>query len=428
LSGTLVANLGLRPEVWLFLSVLACLTLFFKFNRVWSMRNLDLLLLFALAPGMLRLVGGDGRSWGAFLWLFVASGLWLARCLVDLGLPRRPALEPNLNASGLTCLAVGVLGLMVAETISLPVGEEAARNPAGPRASGAEQPQARPNPPSEIAVPMTNVLKHVPLPDPIRRRHPYVVLSRILSVLAHLGIVAALLSIGSKLFERPIAGLAMAVCYLILPYTRFALVDHVQLMPAALVVAALAFYSRPIRAGALIGLASGGMPACLALVPLWAGFYRGRGALPFMATALGVLAFGAILGWMIPGLGDWAPALEWQTLWGSGLIPGVEAPAAGSFWSGIDALYRLPVLILYASLVGITAFLPWQKDLNALICLSAALLVAAQFWYLGAGGTLVILYEPLVLLMMFRPNLAAKRALPRPDRAASKAANLAATV
>ena len=50
-NGSLVTDLGLTPEVWLFMSLLGCVTLFFKFSRFWSVRNLDLLLLFVLAPG-----------------------------------------------------------------------------------------------------------------------------------------------------------------------------------------------------------------------------------------------------------------------------------------------------------------------------------------------------------------------------------------
>ena len=57
MRGTLVSDLGLDPEVWLFLSFLGCITLFFKFSRVWSVRNLDLLLLFVLVPGMMLIVG-----------------------------------------------------------------------------------------------------------------------------------------------------------------------------------------------------------------------------------------------------------------------------------------------------------------------------------------------------------------------------------
>ena len=106
MNSSLVTDLGISPGVWLFLSLLFCVTVFFKFGRFWSVRNLDLLLAFAIAPGMLWLVGSDPQPWVAFVWLFVGSGLWLLRCLLDLGMPRRPLLEPNLNMSGLVCLAI----------------------------------------------------------------------------------------------------------------------------------------------------------------------------------------------------------------------------------------------------------------------------------------------------------------------------------
>ena len=104
------------------------------------------------------------------------------------------------------------------------------------------------------------------------------ILSRVLASLAHLGLVSGLIAVGWWHFERPIAGLAVATCYLLLPYTRIALVDSGQLVPAALIVAAIAVYTRPALAGALIGLAAGWMPACLGLIALWAGFYRGATA------------------------------------------------------------------------------------------------------------------------------------------------------
>jgi hypothetical protein len=92
-NGSLVADLGIGPEVWLFVTLLLCVTLFFKFGRFWSVRNLDLLLVFALAPGMMMLVGHHrGAAWWPFVWLFLGSLLWLIRCFVDLGLTRRPAL------------------------------------------------------------------------------------------------------------------------------------------------------------------------------------------------------------------------------------------------------------------------------------------------------------------------------------------------
>jgi hypothetical protein len=418
-SGSLVANLGVGPGIWLVLSLLLCLTLFFKFSRVWSVRNLDLLLLFALAPGMMALVGnGDRQPWNAFVWLFVGSALWLGRCLFDLGLSRRPLLEPNLNSAGLACLAFGVLGLLLAETVNLPVDEGTARNPAEPRS----KPGDRANPPpagsTVLSAPVKEVIASAPLPSALKRNPPQVILSRVLASLAHLGLVASLIVVGWKGFDRLITGLAVATCYLLLPYTRIALVDSGQLIPAALIVAALAVYHRPALAGALIGLAAGWLPACVGLVPLWAGFYRGRGALRFLVTCLIVIATCFALAIIIPDLAVWARALGARSLREAGLWPGVEAPRSGSFWAGIDASYRLPVLILYLALVAVTTIWPTEKNLGELIALSAALLVASQFWYLDEGGTLVLLYLPLVVLMMFRPNLALKRPLARPPKPA----------
>lgn len=417
MSGSLVANLGVEPKIWLFLSLLSCLTFFFKFSRVWSVRNLDLLLLFALAPGMMHLVGNSRQPWIAFVWLFVGSALWLVRSLCDLGLSRRPVLEPNLNAAGLACLAIGVLGLLVTETVNLPVGEGAARNPAEPRSKQGEAAKGKAADSSPLSDPVNQVIQNAPLPKALKLNPPQVILSRVLASLAHLGLVAGLIVMGWKHFDRLNSGLAMATCYLLLPYTRIAVVDSGQLVPAALIVAALACYMRPAVAGALLGLASGWLPACLGLLPLWAGFYRGRGMSRFLGTSVGVAVACGLLARSVPDLADWARALGARSLAEAGMLPGIEAPHAGSFWSGIDDSYRLPVLILYLALVVVSTFWPAEKNLGELIALSAALLVASQFWYLDEGGTLVLLYLPLVLLMMFRPNLATRRPQPLAARA-----------
>ena len=94
-----------------------------------------------------------------------------------------------------------------------------------------------------------------------------------LASLAHLGLVLGLLGIGWRHFDRPLTGMAMAACYLLLPYTRMALVDSGQLIPSALIIAAVFWHLRPALAGALIGLAAGWMPACLGLIALWCGFF-----------------------------------------------------------------------------------------------------------------------------------------------------------
>jgi hypothetical protein len=111
----------------------------------------------------------------------------------------------------------------------------------------------------------------------------------------------------------------------------------------------------------------------------------------------------------ITPLADWARSLGARSLAEAGMLPGIEAPHAGSFWTGVDPAFRLPVLIAYLAFALAAAVWPGGKNLAHLIALSAALLVASQFWYLDAGGTMVLLYLPLAILMAFRPNLSQAR-------------------
>ncbi len=405
MNGSLVGDLGLGPEVWLFLSLLGCLTLFFKFTRVWSIRNLDLVLLFVLAPGMMLISGKQtSHPWTAYLWLFAGSFLWIIRCMMDLGLARRPLLEPNLNMSGLVCLSAGILGLLVVETVSLPVEDGAARNPAEP-ASREDRPPAS----SDIPA-VKKMITIAPLPPSLKRELPQVIVSRVLASLAHVGLVLSLVGIGWRLFGQRSTGLAMAACYLLLPYTRMAVVDSGQLIPAALITAAVLFHERPMVAGAFIGLAAGWIPACLGLVALWTGYYAPRrSAWRFVLVAAAVVSVCALLGWLVPTLAEWARDLGARSISEVGMLPHFEPRGTSSFWVGIDSSYRLPVLIVYLALVILTSLWPDRKSLGELIALSAALLVASQFWYLEKGGTLVMLYIPMILAMMFRPTSSSRR-------------------
>jgi hypothetical protein len=408
-NSSLVTDLGLGPEIWIFLTLLGCVTLFFKFSRIWSVRNLDLLLLFVLAPGMMLLVGkSEQNSWVAYLLLFIGSGLWLVRCGADLGLARRPLLEPNLNASGLLCLSLGILGLLLAETVSLPVEEGAARNPAEP--SGRED-RSAPGPGDNNAT-AKQLIEIAPLPSALKRQPALVILSRVLASFAQLGLGLGLLGIGWRHFDRPLTGMAMVACYLLLPYTRMALVDSGQLIPSALIVAAVFWHLRPALAGALIGLAAGWMPACLGLIALWCGFFRGRGAIKFVTVAVAVVVCCALFGRFGPALvGNWARGLGARSIAEVGLLPHFQPKSEGGFWVSIDSSYRLPVLIAYLALVILFSIWPADKNLAELISLSALLLVASQFWYLEKGGTLVMLYLPLAIAMMFRPTLTIRRPL-----------------
>ena len=94
-----------NAPTWFYFSALLAVALFVKFSRLLSVRNWDVLTLYLLMPGLLLLVESGGASRWGYLWLECASGYFLARCLVDLALVRRPALSPNLNLAGLAWLA-----------------------------------------------------------------------------------------------------------------------------------------------------------------------------------------------------------------------------------------------------------------------------------------------------------------------------------
>jgi hypothetical protein len=75
-----------NPTTWFYFASLLSIALFFKFNRLWSIRNLDLLGLILLAPGILAVEYGGYKANLAdqqlgFVWVFVVTGWFLARML-----------------------------------------------------------------------------------------------------------------------------------------------------------------------------------------------------------------------------------------------------------------------------------------------------------------------------------------------------------
>src|SRR5262245_5962214 len=102
-----------NATTWYYFSWLLAVALFFKFSRVLSVRNLDVLSLFLLGPGLLLLVESRGTSWYGYLWLLGGSLYFLVRCVLDLALVRRPALGFNLNFAGLAWLGLALYVCLV---------------------------------------------------------------------------------------------------------------------------------------------------------------------------------------------------------------------------------------------------------------------------------------------------------------------------
>ena len=117
-----------NPTSWAYLSSLLMLALCFKFNRVFSMRNVDLFLLILLAPGLLlvqwawenKTIADNALQieYFGFLWLLTVELLLLGRMLFDNTMVRRPLLDPNLNAAGLLFMGSSLLFFLMANVVT----------------------------------------------------------------------------------------------------------------------------------------------------------------------------------------------------------------------------------------------------------------------------------------------------------------------
>jgi len=99
---------------------------------------------------------------------------------------------------------------------------------------------------------------------------------------------------------------------------------------------------------------------------------------------------------VLAGLQSTLNLAEWQA-W--------KVPTTEGFWKGIHWAYRIPVFVAFLAFVITTFFWPAPKNLAHLLALSAAVLIGIQFWYADQGGVYVLWYLPILMLMVFRPNL-----------------------
>jgi hypothetical protein len=397
-----------NATTWFYFSALLAVALFFKFNRLLSIRNSDVLSLFLPMPGFL-LLGQHGVSpfWG-YLWLLAASGYFLLRCLFDLTLVRRPALSPNLNFGGLVWLA----GALFVSLIAV-----ASRHPNTQAKPANETPNHRETSPGTIE-PMRKLGEEVirkQAPPEVDQELLELAVERGLTVFCHLCIALGLILIGWRHFEDLHAGMAAATFYLLLPYTYLLMPrtplgvgrwDHAW--PMALMIWMVLFFRRPTLAGIFLGLAAGTVFFPVLIFPVWLSFYRDRGArrfaLSFVISAGLCLAIIGLILW-INGVLPPTVLSGWKL---SAWLPWSPPDAdMGGVWQDKTShwAYRLPIFLAYIAFVGTTAFWPAPKNLAHVLALTAAVLIGIQFWYADQGGVYVLWYLPLLLLLVFRPNL-----------------------
>ena len=335
-----------------------------------------------------------------FLYLLTIQAFILVRMMLDPIMSRRPLLDPNLTAGGLMFLGISLFVFMMANVVR-----------SDPQTQYNQGPELGPGYammrmlPSIPTLPNSNQLDGFPAdirPEPTAAEKQLAVVAKVLAILAHLGIVSAIILISNRHFGNTRAGVGCATLYLILPYTAqmTGRVDHA--LPAAFLLWAILTYRRPLIAGMFVGLAGGLVYYPLFLLPLWISFYWKRGVRNFMIGTASMLALLMLALWFDDSstLAD-----HLQHMYGV-LSPLREVETLQGLWAlGLNPFWRLPVIVAYVILSAFFAIWPAQKNLGTILSGSAALMIAAQFWHGESGGLYIAWFLPLLLLTIFRPNL-----------------------
>jgi hypothetical protein len=401
-----------NAATWFYFSLLLTVALFFQFTRPFSIRNLDLLMLFLLVPGFLlvqeagaldRSAGGDAvllasaareRALG-YGWLLIGSLYWFVRAVVDLALVRRPAMSANLNTQGLGWLGLALFVCLTAVAVRR-TPDQQVQELVGKRPAPIEQVQDT----AKAIVQQAQTTNGTPASQADIRFWA----ERGLAMLCHAAVLTGLVMIGWRHFGDLTAGVGAAALYVLVPYTAYNIGQVHHVWPAAFLVWALFCYRRPTLAGCFLGLAAGTSVFPALLFPLWLGFFSRRGAGRFglaFLTATAVSVVTALVLWVAPIGQDLVTALhltDWKP-W--------SAPQTESIWTGAHWAYRLPVFVLFVAFLVVVSVWPNPKNLGHLFSQSAAVLIGVQFWHADRGGLYVLWYLPLLLLMVFRPNLTA---------------------
>lgn len=425
-----------NPTSWAYLSSLLMLALYFKFNRTLSVRNMDLFLLIALAPGLL-LVQWAWENWGieenaariehlGFLWLLATEVVFMTRLLVDTAMVRRPLLDSNLNAAGLLFLGSSLLFFLMANVVT---GEPRAEDLQPARQTEqlrAEESTGEKQDSFVTDGPGFFLLYRLPristqtvigagssqeraTPSELDKRERRIqeATARVMAILSHVMIVVGMLIVGHVHFDNISMGISAATLYLLLPYTALWTGSVPHALPGALLVWAVVLYRRPLLAGMMIGLASGTIYFPAFLIPLWCSFYWNRGVKRF-ATGV-VLMLGVLVMTLAFTATDWQEFLDnLQQMFG--LRDPSDAILKG-IWQFWNPVFRYPLLAAFVALAFSFVVWPFQKNLGTLISCTGAIMVAAQFWYAYDGGIFVGWFLPLLLLTVFRPNLEDHNAL-----------------
>lgn len=429
-------HVDVTHPAWLFYAALLVLAVFFRFSRLISVRNLDLLLILAISTTLIltatwpstadvstqsvasEAVGSLSRYSPTIL--LGLSVMLIIRLIFDESLTRRPRLEQNLNQQGMTFLCVPAFVILMTSVfvVDPPGGNvdavESGKALLERQAIGeteADDDEQQPAPTETLIAAGASAVAQLSggIDDaavtadsestPIERS-----MARILIVVAHAIVIAGLVYIGSRHFNSMQLGISMSCLYLLLPCTAHKVHELSHVLPAACLIWAVACYRRPAIAGVLLGLACGTLFFAVFLLPLWAVFYGRRGSVKFGVSLGGVAALALFAVAMTSSNTDsFLNRLVHTTNWSFYRLFSDQL-AVNSVGMGQIFLRITLAAIFFVMLTAMTV-IPRRRNLENLLSNSTALVVAAQLWYPEDVGTYVLWYLPLLLLVMFRPRL-----------------------
>ncbi|WP_417389973.1 hypothetical protein [Gimesia sp.] len=411
---------------WFYLSLLLSLAVFFRFDRILSLRNLDLVLLLSISPGLLIL---SDRPVLGNIWLFAGTGLFVIRMCVDCYFQRRPRGEQNLNSFGMAFLCISIFAFFIVrvfteipapETIQtvrqadsllsmqdVSASQQQTHLEAGPTARLLAAP----------VVPLSNAVVQggVPVTSISPPLDHSTLAARIMAILAHAFVIVGLIIMGKVHFADTQVGLAMALLYLLLPCTAYDVSKANHVLPAALLVWAFVTYKQPMLSGTFMGLACGAMFFPVFLLPLWASFYWKNGLKRFVlsGSVVGAVLLGSLILTSVDRYSftqQTIGSIDWSVIKFEG---GQQIPG---FWSAYDSAYRIPVFVVFVLLIVCLTIWPRRKNLGHLMSHTTAIIIATLLWYPQQGSVYLLWYLPMLLMVVFRPRLLHTTQSPEVDR------------
>ena len=405
-----------------------------RFSPLLSLRNLDIILLYALAP-FLQITWTHTKT--AFTGLFIVTLLLFARSLWIARKPGQGLARPNVRGPRTMCmLLLFALALHMLTLYERHIGDAGLWSAIGGQylLCTGRLPYGTEFGPNCVYGPLMYVLF---APAGLAasfiqdiRPDGSIVLAAFNNVQAMRGVqttelILDLLALFTlyRLARRradPDTALTIVFVYAISPYLlgmvgELGLERASHIAAAPFILLALLFLTRPVLAGLLLGIATGMLYYPLFLAPLWFGYLRRRdgirNGLMFLAAfaAVGIVCVIMLMVMVKPVEESQSPLgaflddtiMQQQFKAGYGNSP-------LSFWGQYPefATWGKPTAgILYCLFCVVIAFLPRHVDARQLIPLTAAVLVSTQLVLSFGGGNYIGFYlAPLILTFFGTPR------------------------